>query len=145
MIFKLTWYISLLVTTAYAFRYGRSPERFAASVLLVTSLATGICLSVHHWGAIRELIAFLLGSIATILLLILALCSDRWWPLWATSFQIIVNLAILMPILDPSTRYVAVWFGATGYDYLTLVALVVGTRLEVVINRAKELAWPNFL
>ena len=126
---KVFWYAALILATTYAIRRGNRPERQFAWVMMVTSFATGVVMSFGHDPRLTGAAA-VLGFGATICFAVIALRTDRWWPLWATAFQVISNTALVAPLIDPASRRLAGYVGSVGWDYVTLIALVVGTRFE---------------
>lgn len=69
-------------------------------------------------------------TIDTLLLLVLlaiALTSNRWWPLWACAFQgLTVVLAVAM-VADPRVWSRAGFIAGGVFSYLTMLALFLGS------------------
>jgi hypothetical protein len=126
---QYAWYIALLSTTGFAFVSGKFPERSTAVALLVANETTILVIHDHHWRSVQTgviavdlfLLAFLLWT---------ALCTNRWWPLFATAFQVIATVIALLPAIVPVIRPYAYYVSMVGWDYLTLGALALGTALE---------------
>ncbi len=68
--------------------------------------------------------------LVAIFFLILAFKSSRWWPLWAAAFQLLAVAMLIINALDPAVRPYAYYVGELIWDYLGLMALLVGTILE---------------
>ena len=126
--YQWVWFVSLAGTVIYAWVRGGRTERAIATCLL--TLSSGVTLlSVPGWRSL-QFIPTLLDLCFLSCVFYAALRSDRWWPMAATAFQLIALLVRVAPVIDPSTRELAAYIGMSGWDYLTLAALVVGTALE---------------
>jgi hypothetical protein len=78
--------LSAILVCGYALWRGGIPERIASAVLLADWLVTPI-IDVNSDLMQIHLGVFAFDAILGIVLLVLALKSDRYWPLWMTGFQ----------------------------------------------------------
>jgi hypothetical protein len=116
---------ALLVTAVAALWRGGWPERVAALAMVGAWFATGF---VHNalqmWGVQAGV---MLVDIALLLvLLFVALRSDRWWPLWACAFHGL-NVVLHFAVMADSKVWGLAYFRASSvFSYLTMLALFVG-------------------
>lgn len=113
----------------YAFRHGSWEERSAAASMMIGSYASVLVISVdgsfRHFEGSMAVVDFLLF----LSLQLVALRSEKFWPLWLAAFQgitLLGHLAPLIPNMLPSTSYnaVALW----SYPSWILLALAVRRR-----------------
>jgi hypothetical protein len=120
---------ALLGTCWFAFTYGRKTERWGAAIMFFGSLLSlpAETLFGSGWQSPEYgvLAVDVLGFIA---LLVLALRSNRFWPLWATSFQAIAVVTHLATMADHSILPRAYAIAQPFWGYPMLLALVLGTR-----------------
>jgi len=120
---------SAVIVCGYALWQGRGPERLGGAALLADWLATPLLLKLgdpHHMQAA----VFAADSAVAALLLSLAIFKNRFWPLWASAFQILELLMHLARLLDHQVGPRSYFIGMEISSYLILVALAVGTWLE---------------
>lgn len=129
IIFRAAWDAALLCSATYVFWKGERDERLLMVVFLVASIATALLMWSPKWPRM-ELGPVIIGLIVTFVFGSVSMTTCKWWPLWATSFQIISTIALLAPGIDRLTRLHAAYFSTVGWDYLTLLAMVVGVRTE---------------
>lgn len=119
--------------TAVAFTRGGKDERAGATTLLVASIASVLVVwtvpVVKRLAPIQTSI-FLIDVAVLVWFLWLALRSERFWPLWATAFSLIVvatHLAYLAtPLIVPKAYILAQGFWA----YPTWVAIMLGALVR---------------
>jgi hypothetical protein len=120
----------LLMATALflALKVGGKDERLAAAALLAAALASPIVQS--HSYAAPEMGIVLVDAILFIALLLLALRSSAFWPMWAAGFQLcalaVHFAAAKSPHMMPATyaETLALW------AFPQLLALLFGTWYE---------------
>jgi len=123
------WPTVLLTVCALAVWRGRDDERLAAggqlanwalSILLVRTTTGGVASSGPQWGVLAADAAFL------ILLLWIALRSDRYWPLFAAAFHLLVVSVHIGRIVDPRISGWAYITAGLVFAYLVLVTIGYG-------------------
>lgn len=121
---------------------GRRTERAGAAILLL-GWAASVLLRTHHWSELQSGVLIVDGAMF-VALLILALRSDRFWPLAAAGFQLLGVITHGARLLD---RHVGAWAYITAgviWSYLVILALAVGTynrwreRRQLAANAAAE-------
>lgn len=104
---------------------GGRPERIAAAVMLLSWAAT-FALRDRRWtepqwgGLVTDTACF-------IFLAVLALRSNRYWPLWAAGFQLLAVITHGARLMDPSLGAWAYVTAGVIWSYLVLFALAWGT------------------
>lgn len=89
MLGTLNYLLILALVAAYAFVRGRGDERYAAAICVGATAAThGLMLIIGETYARVELGLMLVDLLAFIAFVVLALRSDRFWPLWVAGFQL---------------------------------------------------------
>lgn len=129
IIFRAAWDTALLCSAIYVFWRGERDERLLMSVFVVASVITTALLWSPKWLRM-ELGPVIIGLTVTIVFGSVSMTSRKWWPLCATSFQVISTIALLAPGIDRLTRLHAAYFSTVGWDYLTLLTMIVGVRTE---------------
>lgn len=119
--------VLFLVISVALWRGGR-PERSAAVAVFAASFATPLVQS--------DLFASPQYGILTVDLLLLgwlgllALVTDRFWPLWATGFHLIGTITHIARMVDPTVVPPAYAIGQALWSYPVLAALAWGTLVE---------------
>jgi len=123
----LYWTI-LALTCLYAWIGGGSDERSVAVVCLVASVVTAFVLS--PWGQrysqleAGEMVVDL-AVLASFILV--ALRSDRFWPLWIAGLQLTSSLAHLMKGINLDLRPQAYAAATKFWSYPILLIVIIGT------------------
>ena len=85
----LLYMVLLLAVSILAFRYAEFEYRAACAVMAIGSISSGFVyvLGSQDWnGGIVTIL--LIDCAAAVIFVVLALRSDRFWPLWMAGFQI---------------------------------------------------------
>lgn len=120
--------ILLIGTCAFAFLQGRTDERVAAGAMLVAAALSPIALSAGY--ASPETGVMGIDMALLVLLVIIALKSDRFWPLWAAGFHIVGTTIHLATFVEVDIWPPAYANAQAFWAWPVLVALLVGTLLE---------------
>lgn len=128
MLTAVIFYVVLALVVFTAFSRGSRDERLAAVALLTAAAITPLLLSRQFAGP--EMGIVLIDFALFLALAAIALQSDRFWPLWASGFQLgglLVHFAAArLPAIVPAAyaETLAIW------SYPVLAALLAGTLLE---------------
>lgn len=118
--------IIVVAVLGFAFWKGEEPERIGAGVYLVAWLASMLVQSDSGLYAWQPAI-FALDCVILAVLVGLSWKSGRSWPVWASGFQLLVLMGLIVPWLDlrpPAWSYIAVVNLGT---YGVLACMAVGT------------------
>jgi hypothetical protein len=122
-------YIALLaLSCGYAFLRGGRYERLVAGVCILGTIATVIVNSplsrmyVHVEGGALAVDLAVLGAFTLV-----ALQSDRFWPLWVAGLQLTTSVAHFLKALDPHLIPQAYGLAVRFWSYPILVILAVGS------------------
>jgi hypothetical protein len=129
MIWGIAFNIALLLGCAYAAVYGGRTERIGAALLFSAATITTIVVigqASYHRSFEAAIFAIDVAMLAA--LLALSLTSDRYWPLWATGFHVIGVATHAAILTGAPVAPLAYAHGLGLWSYLTLFALVWGTR-----------------
>lgn len=118
--------IFLLLSSGAALWMGGWPERVAAIAMVTAWFATAVLLAqIQLWGVETEVM--IVDVALFVVVLAIALKSDRWWPLWAAGFLGLIVLVHFAVILDRRIWGRAYFVASNIFSYLTLLALLIGS------------------
>lgn len=117
---------ALLISTGVALWRGGWPERLAAGAMILAWLASGLLYKTRLWFGPQTAV-FLVDLSLLLVLLFIALRSDRWWPMWACGFHALSLILTLATLLDTRISNRAGYIAGGGvFSYLVMVALFCG-------------------
>jgi hypothetical protein len=126
--------VFLLLSSGTALWFGGWPERAAATVMVMAWFATAIILNrIQLWGLEAEVMA--VDIVLFLVLLVIALTSNRWWPMWASAFLGLIVLVHIAVLLDPKIWGRAYFTASNLFSYLTMIALFVGSLTRANARR----------
>ncbi|WP_339826758.1 hypothetical protein [uncultured Parasphingorhabdus sp.] len=132
MIFNTIWayiyYISLVTCCGYAIYRGSRSEYFGAAIMIIGSILTLVVSRIFgtSWTSV-EVGIFAIDIVALFALVYLAFKSDRFWPMWATAFQLLAVTIHPMMMVVPQITPWAFGTGAVFWAYPMLLALAIGS------------------
>jgi hypothetical protein len=115
----------LSCVTGAAFFKGGRPERIAAGGITLGVLA-GFAMRDRHWSG-TQWADFAIDLIFFLLILAIALRSDRYWPIWAAGFQLLAVITHAASLIDAGLAPWAYVTAGVIWTYLVMGALAVGT------------------
>lgn len=128
MLSPLQYFAVLALVCGYAFFRGRGDERFAATVCAAASVASVIAMAplTQRYSQV-EVGVLLIDALTLIAFTLLALRSDRFWPLWIAGLQLttLVSHALKAVQLDLMPHAYAA--AARFWVYPIFLIIVVGT------------------
>ena len=113
----------------FALLRGGKPERIAAVLLLFDWLSTPL-LQGHDAYRHAEMPIFLMDGVVSAALILIALSTNRYWPMWAAAFQILEVLMHVAMLIDHKVRPRAYFIGMEISSYLIIFALALGALFE---------------
>ncbi|GGE06139.1 hypothetical protein GCM10011529_10660 [Polymorphobacter glacialis] len=127
MLWQLLGFAALAISCGVAMKWGGFDERVAAFGLILAVIASnfvGEGKYLHTENGVLVVDVLLFGG-----LLLLALKSDRFWPMWAAAFQLVgtmIHFASMSQTGNGWAYFVALIF----WTFPVFIALAVGTWLE---------------
>ena len=112
----------------YAWLRGRSDERIVAVTCIVATVVSTIVVSSFKTLYSGLEVGILLVDMATLAAFTLvALRSERFWPLWVSGLQLTTSVAHVLKLIDPTLVPIAYSAAARMWSYPILIILAVGT------------------
>ncbi len=126
---QLVYLLAFVAACSYAGWLGGWPERCGAGIVVAGSILSVIAATSFYPGwKTPEAGIFIVDLLVLAAFANLALYSDRYWPLWATSFQLVAVLIHLATLASQTA------VGAQAYShaqefwaYPVIAAMVAGT------------------
>ena len=119
---------ALLGSCAVALKWGGFDERLAAGGFVLATIATNIA-----DGRVFDSTATGILMVDVLLffgLLVLALRSDRFWPMWAASFQLVGTMFHFASMAETGNFAWAYYIALAFWTYPVFIALGLGTWFE---------------
>lgn len=120
------WNASMLLVAALAAWRGKWAERTIAFGMVIDSVATNVLQNTHDWKA-PQWADLAVDTAYLIVMLWVALKSDRLWPLWAAAFQLIDVAVYVAFVADMRVGALAPFLAIEIWSYLILIVVAVGT------------------
>jgi len=115
----------LILCCGLALWRGRRVERIAGVAMILAWFATPLVQNAHQTFG-PQTGEVVVDVLLLLVLLILALTSDRWWPMAAAAFQGVTALTHLAAAIDTQIVPRAYYVAGSLLSYLTMAALLVG-------------------
>ena len=127
----LAFYSALLLCAAYASVNGGRTGKIGSAIFILATILSAAAVQMNPNWAGTSLGLFAVDAGCLLALLILALMSNRFWPIWALGFQIVAvatHLATLsIPDVVPKSFQALLSF----WTIPILWAMVVGTHKDL--------------
>jgi hypothetical protein len=130
--------MAVATSCGVAMRWGGLDERLASLGFVLATLASQIWTMTDY--AHTETIVLMIDAALLVGLIVLALRSDRFWPMWAAAFQLVGTTVHFASMTETGDYKWAYAVGLIFWSYPVLVALGVGTWLEGRHRRSQALA-----
>ncbi len=126
--FQIMGLAALFGSSAMAWRWGGNDEKLASIGFM---LATAVTPFVNENKYYHPEVGVLLVDLVLLTgLMVLALRSDRFWPMWAAAFQLV---AVTVHVASFTEQGDLAWAYAVGlifWSYPVMISLMIGTWLE---------------
>lgn len=117
---------ALLITAGVALWRGGWPERLAGVAMILAWFATCFLYNIHQKFGPQTAV-FLVDLALMGVLLLIALRSNRWWPMWACGFHGLSLILLVATLADPRISNHASFIAGGGvFSYLAMAALLFG-------------------
>lgn len=124
----LIFWAILVVCCGFALLKGRKYERIAAAVFVAAALVSVIG---HMTMQVRylelDMGEVIVDTTVLVILVAIALVSDRFWPLWAAGLQLVGSMAHLLKAIDATFAPWGYAVAARFWSYPILIILLIGT------------------
>lgn len=137
MLWQILGFAALAISCFFALKMGGFDERLAAVVLIVAVVASNVVGEGSY--AHTETSVLAVDGLLFMALLVLALRSDRFWPMWAAAFQLIATMVHVGSMTETGDFAWAYYVALIFWTYPVFVALLAGTWLEGRNRREWEL------
>lgn len=128
MLSPLTYWILLFAVSAYAFFRGRFDERLAATICIIATFITWLFNSpLRERFSGVEIGVLAADTLALIGFTVLALRSDRFWPLWVAGLQLTTTLSHMLKAIQIDLMPQAYAAAARFWVYPIFLIIVIGT------------------
>ncbi len=121
--------ICMIAVSIYGWRFGERAERIGVAIIIAASIVT-FAISAFpgsHFHSMESGI-FIVDLTALASFLWLALTTNRFWPLWATAFQLIAVTTHLTILVDPTIIPLAYALSEGFWAYPVLAALLLASE-----------------
>jgi hypothetical protein len=134
MILQILGFGAFAICSGVALKWGGRDERLTAIGLIVAVVASNLVGSAqygHTETGVLIVDVLVFGG-----LLVLALWSDRYWPMWAAAFQLIATMVHVASMAETGNFAWAYYVALIFWTYPVYIALSVGTWFEGRFRRA---------
>ena len=124
-----TIYNLLLAAVAvYAFMRGNADARLAAAICVIATLGTKFVISpvAHRYSGV-ELGVFIVDFLTLVGFVVIAIRTDRFWPLWVAGLQLTTLVAHLLKAVEVDLMPHAYAVAGRFWVYPIFLIIVVGT------------------
>ena len=122
----LIFWTLLVVTCGYALWRGRKYEQLAALVCIIASVTSVLARApVHARYANVELGDLLIDTFVLLSFVVIALRSDRFWPLWVAGLQLTLSMSHVFKVIEPDLLPRAYAVAERFWSYPTLMIIAV--------------------
>ena len=128
VILRVLYILSLGATCTVALRRGGRSERIGALIILLGSVFTLIVEQpgLFDWRNARTGL-ILVDVLVLVAFFMLALRTERFWPLWATSFHLIAVATHLTVFIEPRQILQAYALAQGFWAYPMLLTIIIGS------------------
>lgn len=137
MLWQVLGFLALSVSCFVALRWGGFDERIAAVGFIIAVVATNIVTDGRYTHT--EMGVLIVDASVFFGLLVLALRSDRYWPMWAAAFQLVGTMVHLGSMSQTGDFEWAYYVALTFWTFPVFIALMAGTWFEGRNRREWEL------
>jgi hypothetical protein len=123
---QLIFFSTLAISSVIAWHRGGAPERVAAVLFILAAFASTLIVRGPHMFAEVEWGLFTVDFLLFAALVALALISDRYWPMWLASFQLVSVCMHPAFGLTTSKKAFAYAIASIIWSYPMLLILVLG-------------------
>lgn len=127
MLSPQAYYALLFIVSAYAFLRGRTDERVAAATCIAATFATNLVYTPAGSFTGVEFGVLAVDVAAFVAFTLLALLSERFWPMWVAGLQLTTLTAHLLKAVELDLLPRAYAAAARFWVYPIFLIIVIGT------------------
>lgn len=128
MLSPLTYWMLLASIAAVAFLWGKVDERMAAAICIIASIATKLVHTPLSSRFTQVEVGVMIVDLATLVgFTVIALRSDRFWPLWVAGLQLTTMIAHLFKVVDLDLIPKVYAAASRFWVYPIFLIIVIGT------------------
>ena len=120
--------LALVGSCGAAWKWGGLDERLAALGFMLATIATNLVGQNGYGNTETGMLA--IDALLFLGLLVIALRSDRFWPLWAAAFQLVATLVHFASMFETGNFAWAYYVALIFWTYPVFIALGAGTWFE---------------
>ena len=146
MLSPFTYWMLLLAVTACAFVWGKVDERMAAAICIVATIATKLVHTPLSSRFTHVEVGVMIVDLATLVgFTVIALRSERFWPLWVAGLQLTTIIAHIFKVVDLELVPKVYAAASRFWVYPIFLIIVVGTWRSHQRSRQEraDLAFPG--
>ncbi|HEX9933022.1 MAG TPA: hypothetical protein VGB08_09295 [Allosphingosinicella sp.] len=122
------YYAILALCTAYCWLRGAGPEKAGAAIIVVGSILSTLTFSAQVRFASVQAGIFVVDLGVLAALVAVALCAERFWPIFAAALQLIAATCHAVKLADPTVIGPVYAFFLAFWTYVILLLFVFGSR-----------------
>lgn len=135
----LIFWAILIICCGFALLKGRKYERITAAVFVAAALSSVVGRQLLQVRYLQFDMGEAIVDTAVLIVLVgIALISDRFWPLWAAGLQLVGSMAHLLKAIDDSFAPWGYAVAARFWSYPILIILLIGTWRQYRRSKALE-------
>lgn len=127
----ISFWILLVLTCGYALWRGHKYEQMSALVCILASVVSTIWLLLlrrYHpvdYSTV-EISDLVVDTLVLTAFIVIALLSDRFWPLWVAGLQLTISMSHLLKAIQPELLPMAYGIAERVWSYPTLLIIMAG-------------------
>lgn len=132
----IIFYLLLAGLVALTWWRGRTDERLAAAICVggtALTVLVGNKLDIH--GSAFDVAAFLVDGLIFIAFLVIALRSERFWPMWVAGLQLTTASVHLLIILSPDLPGMIFGTALAFWSYPIVLLIGIGAWRTPLVER----------
>ena len=127
----ISFWILLFLTCGYALWRGHKYEQMSALVCILASVVSTIwLLLIRRYHPVDystvEISDLIVDTVVLTAFIVIALLSDRFWPLWAAGLQLTISMSHLLKAIQPDLLPMAYGIAERVWSYPTLLIIMAG-------------------
>jgi hypothetical protein len=132
---EIIFVLLLIVCGAYASIWGGRTGRAGAAIFLCATILSSVAATANPDWTSTSYGVFSVDAGCMLALCLLALASDRYWPIWAFGFQIVAVATHIATMWAPDIVPKAYQAILAFWSIPILAVMVIGTKLDQMASK----------